>query len=79
MSMTSTFLMRNLPFEFRDQSGRPLPPRVNKAAQNFAHFGFGGAKPTEEDASILKQHARSISSSGRITPRKAKHLNRDAD
>lgn len=80
MSMTPTFLMRNMPLEFRDQSGRPLPPRVNKAAQNFAYFGFGGAKPTEEDASLLKQHARSISGGGRrIIPRKAKHLDRDAD
>jgi len=75
--MIPTFLAQRLPFEFRDQSGRALPPRVNKAAHNYMGAAFGGTKATAEDASILKQH---MGSSGRrITPRKAKHLNRDAD
>ena len=77
MSMISTQLTRNLPYEFKDEQGRALPPRVNKAARAYVHGAYGGAKPTAEDASILKQHMRG--GGGRIKPRKAKHLNRDAD
>ena len=77
MSMIGVQLARNLPFQFKDGQGRALPPRVNKAAQAYSHGAFGGPKPTAQDASVLKQHMGG--SGGRITPRKAKHLKREAE
>jgi hypothetical protein len=81
MSMIGTAIARNVPFNFTDQQGRQLPPRVNDAALSFMRANFGGANPSPDDARILKGHMKQNQNSGRrkVAPRQAKHYRRDAE
>lgn len=67
--------------QFRDSSGKALPSDVNRAAGAYVSAAFGDEqRPTQKDASLLKSY---MSSSGRtrgkVAPRQAKKLRRDAE